>query len=406
MAPKDSICLGCNKKFTKADYCVQCVVCSLWIHKTCSGLSDEGFKFISDQLQSTGSAYWACNPCTSYAMGINHRVKQIEEKMTAMQHAMDSNSAAVKEVDQKVEKLDSALKGKEDKMVKMVKDSEFNIYDEMREREARRLNVVFHGVGEKEHAEGDTGKDKAAWDKKSCVNIFDALEIGLTEDDVKFCRRLGEKGEEPRPLLAGFYTEMERSKLLRNASKLEKTVFSNVNVCPDLTKKQRDEEKEMWKEAEVRNEQMSEADKSKNLHWLVVGARGEKRLIKSIRREQEGGREERRGGWRGGLSRGGPSRGRASMAGRGRGLNRGRGGMRTSGANNMPLGARAKAPAVPEQRGLDVAEREERETESETEENEMEVEGESARDNPPTGERRKRKERNEHGVTVGPPEKR
>jgi hypothetical protein len=151
---------------------------------------------------------------------------------------------------------------------------------------------------------------------------------------------------------------------------------------------------------------MSEADKSKNLHWLVVGARGEKRLIKSIRREQEGGREERRGGWRGGLSRGGPSRGRASMAGRGRGLTRGRGGVRTSGANNMPLGARAKAPAVPEQRGLDVAEREERETESETEENEMEVEGESARDNPPTGERRKRKERNEHGVTVGPPEKR
>ena len=58
----------------------------------------------------------------------------------------------------------------------------------------------------------------------------------------------------------------------------------------------------------------------------------------------------------------------------------------------MPLGARAKAPAVLEQRGLDVAEREtERETESETEENGMEVEGESARDNPPTGERRRGK---------------
>jgi hypothetical protein len=41
-----------------------------------------------------------------------------------------------------------------------------------------------------------------------------------------------------------------------------------------------------------------------------------------------------------------------------------------------------------------------------TEESEMEVEGESARDNPPAGERRKRKERNEHGMTVGPPEKR
>jgi hypothetical protein len=104
MAPKDSTCFGCNKKFTKSDYCVQCGVCSLWIHKSCSGLSDEGFKFISDQIQATGMAYWACKPCTSYAMGINHRVKQMEEKMTAMQHSMDSNTAAVKEVERKVER--------------------------------------------------------------------------------------------------------------------------------------------------------------------------------------------------------------------------------------------------------------------------------------------------------------
>ena len=106
-------------------------------------------------------AYWACKPCTSYAMGINHRVKQMEEKMTAMQHSMDSNTAAVKEVERKVEKLDSKLQEKEEDLEKIVKKTEFNIYDEMRERETRRLNVVFHGVGEKESEEGDTGKDRA-----------------------------------------------------------------------------------------------------------------------------------------------------------------------------------------------------------------------------------------------------
>jgi len=344
MAPKDSTCLGCNKKFTKSDYCVQCVVCSLWIHKTCSGLSDEGFKFISDQIQATGMAYWACKSCTTYAMGINHRVKQMEEKMEAMQHSMNANTAAVKEVEHKVERLDSAIQKKDEAVEKIVKKSELSIYDEMRERESRRLNVVFHGIGEKERVEGDTGKDRAAWDKKSCGNIFEALNLDMTEEAVKFCRRLGEKGEEPRPLLAGFYTEMERSKLLRNANKLEKTVFSNVNVSADLTKKQRDEEKEMWKEAESRNEKLTEEDKSKNLQWLVVGARGEKRLVKSTRREQDGGQRERRG--RGGMTRSradqrGASRGgmsRASGIQRGRGVTRGRvsGAGRGSGANLTP----------------------------------------------------------------------
>ncbi len=59
--------------------------------------------------------------------------------MTAMQHSMDSNTAAVKEVERKVEKLDSALQEKEEDLEKIVKKTEFNIYDEMRERETRRL---------------------------------------------------------------------------------------------------------------------------------------------------------------------------------------------------------------------------------------------------------------------------
>ncbi len=222
-----------------------------------------------------------------------------------------------------------------------MKITEFNIYDEMRERETRRLNVVFHGVGEKESEEGDTGKDRAEWDKKSCGNIFAALKLDMTEEALKFCRRLGEKGENPRPLLAGFHTGMERSKLLRNARNLEKTAFKNVNVSADLTKKQRDEEKDMWKEAENRNENLSESDRSKNLQWLVVGARGEKRLVKSTPREPVGGEREwrgRRGTIRGGTIRGGTTRGSGTQRGRGLARGRGSGTGRGSGANMVPMG--------------------------------------------------------------------
>jgi hypothetical protein len=142
---------------------------------------------------------------------------------------------------------------------------------------------------------------------------------------------------------------------------------------------------------------------------MVVGARGEKCLVKNTRREQDGGQRERRG--RGGMIRGrtdqrGASRGgmsRVSGMQRGRGVTRGRGSRagRGSGANLTPMGARSGAAATVEQR--------ERESQSEMEEGETEEESEgmeeAEEDNSRTGERRKRKERNEDSRAVGPPVK-
>ena len=80
--PKDTaVCLACGKKFTKTEASVQCTVCGLWAHKNCIGMSDEIFNFINAQFKQTGTAYWACRPCTAYAQGMNHRVKQLEEEM-------------------------------------------------------------------------------------------------------------------------------------------------------------------------------------------------------------------------------------------------------------------------------------------------------------------------------------
>jgi hypothetical protein len=96
----------------------------------------------------------------------------------------------------------------------------------------------------------------------------------MTEEAVKFCRRVGEKQEGARPLVVGFFTEMERSKLLRNAKGLmDSNKFYDVTIGPDLTKKQRDEEAELRSEADRRNKELTEDDVQKNLHWAVVGAR-------------------------------------------------------------------------------------------------------------------------------------
>ncbi len=79
-----------------------------------------------------------------------------------------------------------------------------------------------------------------------------------------------------------------------------------LHPAPDLTKKQRDEE------AERRNKNLSENDVSKNLHWVVVGPRGERRLTKEKKDTEWNttGRRMTRGGQRDG--RGGQTRGGAT----------------------------------------------------------------------------------------------
>jgi hypothetical protein len=153
--------------------------------------------------------------------------------------------------------------------------------EEMRERDIRRKNVVMHRVGEA--GEGvRTVEQRKEWDLKSCDNIFKALNLNMkSENVVRFCRRVGEKGEGPRPLVVGFRRESQREDLLEKAKELKDTNFAEIMIIPDLTQEQRREEAEMVTEAVRRNAELSEEDKAKNLEWSVMGARGERRLVKS-----------------------------------------------------------------------------------------------------------------------------
>ena len=402
-------CLGCSKKFNKSEYSLQCTVCGLWIHKTCAGISDDGYKFVSEQLKTTGMAYWACRPCTSYAINMNHRLKTMEDKMNKFDKEITANTASVKNVSEKVEKISEDLKKKDENVKKLVKQGEFSIFEEMRERETRRLNVIFFGIGELEERNA-TGMERLDWDKKSCRNIFTALEIDMGVEDLKFCRRIGEKKDEPRPLVVGFHSEVDRAKLLKRAKNLEKTVFTNVSVGPDMTKKQRDEENEMKREAEKRNSQLTEEDRSKNLQWIVVGARGEKRITKTVPREQsQRGRETVRGG-RGGAreSRGRNARGGTTRSGTSRGGT-------TSGANSTPVRTRQKdaEKVVENGDGKETENKDGKETESEEEkETDTESDPETAEEmetetEMETGIETRRKRKKRSGETaMGPPEKR
>jgi hypothetical protein len=98
--------------------------------------------------------------------------------------------------------------------------------------------------------------------------------------DLRFCRRIGERGRDARPIVIGVRTEEERRIILERARDLRGGRFDNVSIVPDLTRMQRRGEDRLSEEAARRNSSLPADDVAKNLRWLVVGRRGEKRLIK------------------------------------------------------------------------------------------------------------------------------
>jgi hypothetical protein len=173
------------------------------------------------------------------------------------------------------------------------------VYEEMRAREAIKRNVIIHGVKEAESQASD--KDRAAFDLEECDRIFGAIKAKARKTDVRFCRRIGERGQMKRPLLLGMKTESIKADLLDAAVRLQYSVYKNVSIGPDQTKKQRKAEGDLNQLVARKNrEDLTDQDRTKNLQWMAVGRKGEKRIVKTQVREENGGytQQEQRNGWR------------------------------------------------------------------------------------------------------------
>ena len=224
--------MACGKKFTKTEASVRCTVCGLWAHKACINMSDEIFNFIERQLKDSGMTYWACRSCTTYAQGMNHRVQQLKEEMEEIKKACEVNSSSIQKVQDQVAKLADKVDKREKNAAGAGAVNEDSVFEELRKRELRKANVVMYGMPEA--PSGQVGRDRYDWDRNSCKNLFRALRLDMTEASIKFVRRVGEAGNQPRPLVVGFHEERDKKKLQRCDTR--NTAFSKVEVCPDLTK--------------------------------------------------------------------------------------------------------------------------------------------------------------------------
>jgi hypothetical protein len=279
-------CIVCGKNVTSNS--VQCNLCTLWCHRACTNLSAEAFKGLELQMREVGVAYWACRACLAFATKVNRQLQAASKGQDELEEKVDKNARSTEQNTIEIEKLRQELSKVQMALAKEKEERSDMLGEELRDREVRRNNIIFHGVPEQETETGNN-RDRMEKDRRLCSDMLAVMRVRLRGEDLRFCRRVGERGRDARPIVVGVRNEEEKRLILRSARLLRGTRYDNVSVVPDMTRLQRRAEDKLSQEAETRNCQLTEEDHSMNRRWLVVGKRGEKRLLKGTEREQQYG---------------------------------------------------------------------------------------------------------------------
>ena len=284
MAPQPKFpCIRCKNNVGK-EYAVKCGVCELWSHKDCEGLSDELFKFISSNGQK--GVLWQCSSCQASTARLDAAVKSLRGDLTAVTTRVEKVEENSKLADSRLNKIETQMNSIQISVNKAKEEVTASIFDEIRQREERRNNLIFHNL--QESARGDWEAEK-----KCDVDKFNAmmgelqLEINF-ERDALFSRRLGTRNDgRCRPLLVGMRSEASKTVILDNARRLVGTQFKDVSAVPDLTRQQREADDGLREEASRHNARLTQQDREKNLRWVVVGRKGTRKLLKKQVLEQD-----------------------------------------------------------------------------------------------------------------------
>ena len=294
-------CLCCGENCRRNQQSVKCVMCALWAHKTCIRMTDTVFKALEAQQKETGTAYYVCRPCQSFASRVQHQIGEQSKKNEETERKTNENKEKINKHTSEIEELRSEMKKMAERMDREKDNRDDKVMEEMQEREARRLNLVVHGVEEPPESIR-ANRDRQEMDRCQCEELFRAMRARTKKEDLRFCRRIGEKGPHPRPMVIGLETEEEKRHILFRSRNLQNTRFQDVSIVPDLTRKQRELEDKLRREADERNKYLTAEDQANNLRWIVVGKRGEKRMIKGVERPMRGnGQFGRNEGLRGGV---------------------------------------------------------------------------------------------------------
>jgi septal ring factor EnvC (AmiA/AmiB activator) len=112
-----------------------------------------------------GIAFWACRSCMSFATKVNTQFKEMDKRIEEVSAKTDTVVKKVEEHTTEIGKVKGDVRRMEEKMEEEEKRIEGQMYEEIQEREIRRLNLVLHQVAgpSQRIRDGKEGMEKRGW---------------------------------------------------------------------------------------------------------------------------------------------------------------------------------------------------------------------------------------------------
>ena len=275
-------CPKCDKNCSKTQHSLQCNCCEQWLHKDCvEGMTDAYYENVQKSFDLFGSSAFLCKTCRKVVTKLTRGQKELEAKVKTLEREKEELAKRVEQLEKKTSQNEGGLKKVETGLEKAKEEVKEEVRLDMIEKEERRNNMVIYGLDERDK---DVAKERAKDDEEKVKKIWEALDIDMEEEEVEVKFRAGKKRDDgkPRPLIIRFKEEEKKERALNEARKLaRKEGWKKVFLSPDLTPKQREEdrkkEEERKKEAEEKNAKAR--DEGKQGKWIVVGQRGRRRVV-------------------------------------------------------------------------------------------------------------------------------
>lgn len=220
-----------------------------------------------------------CKTCRKVVAKMKSGLKELENRVLALEMERDGMTAKMGETAAKVDKCEGEIKGVETGLKKAKEDVKNEVKNDLKEIENRSENVVIYGL---EESEEEDGSERKREDLKKMRDLMKEIEVEENEVDLK-AFRAGKKRDDgkPRPMIVTITEAETRHKVLANARKLatKDEAWKKVYVAPDMTFQQREEARKMEAalraEADEKNQALDEGKLGK---WIVVGPRGRRWL--------------------------------------------------------------------------------------------------------------------------------
>ena len=269
----------CKKKCTSRSEAIQCDFCSAWVHAACEGLSKDDYSSLNQLISDTENVVYYCklnqcltrvkklifdhsqnfssivtNTIESLKTSWQEEFKVVNDSIATLSKKIDNLGTQNSELQLKVNNTEASINTISTNPVNssLTQTSATSIVDEYLERERRKLNLIVYGLIE---SSAPTVTEQISSD----TDIFCRLvrsEFNMGDIQVGKVLRLGKVvRDKPRPVLVSLTDFSTRRQILRNAKSLRNSQsYKQVFICPDLTPKERETNKQLVEELRRRKQ--------------------------------------------------------------------------------------------------------------------------------------------------------